>query len=75
MRQLAEHVEIEGSTASRIAGMLGKYGRAGKDGYRLVEYTDDPHDRRVRRLSLNDRGARVLHAAFASLTKLVGRAR
>lgn len=73
VRSLAEHIDIEGSTASRIAGMLGKYGRAGKDGYKLVDHVDDAQDRRVRRLVLNDRGAKVLTAAFGSLDRLVRR--
>lgn len=71
VRELANHVDIDGSTASRIAGMLGRYGRGLKDGYRLIEFSDDAADRRVRRLNLSEKGQRVLAGVVRHLSPVL----
>jgi DNA-binding MarR family transcriptional regulator len=71
VKEMAEIAEVEDSTASRNAGMLGRYGRGQKEGYRVVEFHDDPNDRRVRRLELTDKGRRVLKGALRRMQEVV----
>jgi DNA-binding MarR family transcriptional regulator len=75
VREMAAVAEVEESTASRNAGILGRYGRGAKEGYRVIEFEDDPNDRRVRRLRLTDKGRRLLRGALRRMQDVVLSAR
>lgn len=62
VRELAERVGVEPPTASRNIAILGRYGRGGKEGLKLIDSQEDPEDRRHKRLSLTAHGKKVLGA-------------
>jgi DNA-binding MarR family transcriptional regulator len=62
---LAEQLRIDQSYAVRIADLLGPEGRGTKPGAKLIRRTEVVGDRRVKPLTLSERGRRLL-AGIAS---------
>lgn len=57
---LAERLTIHQSTATRCTDLLGSHGRGGRRGAKLVRRDADPHDRRMKRLTLTSKGTRLI---------------
>lgn len=66
--EAAEKLGVPTSTASRIASLLGKFGSRGREGLMLVTIEEKAEDRRVKLLTLTNKGERVVEKLRKVLT-------
>jgi DNA-binding MarR family transcriptional regulator len=58
--ELRQELDMASSTASRSLTALSKVNRLGKPGLGLIEWVENPEDRRAKLLFLSDRGRNVV---------------
>ena len=58
-KELLRRLGLNQQGAARTVAILSKYGDRGSEGWDVVEYMEDPNDRRQKPLMLNARGRRL----------------
>lgn len=67
VREVGTRLGVASSSASRNVALLSKENRRGEPGPHLIDYDDDPLDRRIRRLYLTPKGKRFLDSILSYL--------
>lgn len=66
-RDLRTSLDMPSSTSSRNIAALSKVHRLGKEGLGLIDFVDDPEDRRAKRLWLTPKGRAFINKLLATL--------